>query len=98
MQADICRRDFIKSEGEGGGRRSAKGGASIKQLSSSPRGRKRIRAGEPGPDHKKIKIEKEVDEEKVVAGYRDLALALQPFVREKPELFEEIVNIIKGHG
>ena len=52
----------------------------------------------PGTGLKKIKIETNIDEEKVVAGWKDFALALRTFVREKPELLSEIVNIIKGHG
>jgi hypothetical protein len=95
LQADICRRDFIKSEGDGGGRRSAKGGASIKQLRASPRGRKRTVGGGPATEPEKIKVETDIVEEKVVAGWKDLALVLRPFVRENPELFGKIVNIIK---
>ena len=97
LQADICRRDFIKCEGDGGGRRSAKGGASIKQLRASPRDHKRTVGGGPGTGPgtglKKIKIETDIVEEKV--GWKDLALALRPYVRENPELLDKIVNIIK---
>ena len=76
MQADFCRRDFIKCEGDGGGRRSAKGGASIKQLRASPRDHKRTVGGGPGTGPKKIKIETDIDDEKAVAGWKDYALAL----------------------
>jgi hypothetical protein len=41
------------------------------------------------------RIEMNIVEEKVVAGWKDLALALRPYVRENPELLDEIVYIIK---
>ena len=88
----------MKCEGDGGGRRSAKGGASPKQIRVSSRGCKRTVGEGPGTGLKKIKIETNIDEEKVVAGWEDFAFALRAFVRKKPELFSKYVNIIKGQG